>query len=752
MSDKQVTYLQFKATADKLSLMRDNITADDVYNILHEIITKEEADTFFARWKKDHVFIKNTAETNRLNTQELERALSITRATLESTADAILIVDKNGNLVDFNHKFLEMSGVPTHVIEKGKDTSGLAYLITLLKDPEELIDTMMRLTKHPEEGGNLNDVYFKDGRILERYSQPHRFGNEIVGRVWSFRDVTEKRKQEASLRLSNRAISASTHGIMIIENNKNFTITHLNTAAIQLLGIREEQIMHQSFLTAIEGFSNASSQFLEILKKKFKGELTLQYYVAEKLFLLEIKIDPVYEKESQRVSHFVAIINDITKRIELENILKYKAVHDTLTGLPNKNYLEDTLRHRIQSTIQKDEKFALLFIDIDRFKNVNDTLGHRVGDELLCLFSKRLQNMLRKDDVIARIGGDEFIVYIHRINELEGLTDITDRLLETCRRKFNYGKHEFNITASMGIVFFPDCGHDPDTLIRNADIAMYKAKQSGRNQSCMYNRLLNQTMSRRVQIENELYNAVQNNELELYYQPIYNIKTNSFLKAEALLRWKNKNLGFVSPLEFIGVAEDIGMMNQIGQWIICTATQQIDQWKNTPLSGMMLNVNVSAKQLLDPLFTQNLKDLIQKNEKLPEKMMMEITESFFLSGERGLDTLGQVSNLGVKITIDDFGTGYSNLNYLHRLHVSSLKIDKTFIDQIEQEIFNDSVILAIIAIGKRMGFNVVAEGVETKKQYEFLSKNHCDEIQGYYFSKILNGTAKKTNARVSFIC
>src|SRR3990167_9205256 len=683
MSDKQVTYLQFKATADKLSLMRDNITADDVYNILHEIITKEEADTFFARWKKDHVFIKNTAETNRLNTQELERALSITRATLESTADAILIVDKNGNLVDFNHKFLEMSGVPTHVIEKGKDTSGLAYLITLLKDPEELIDTMMRLTKHPEEGGNLNDVYFKDGRILERYSQPHRFGNEIVGRVWSFRDVTEKRKQEASLRLSNRAISASTHGIMIIENNKNFTITHLNTAAIQLLGIREEQIMHQSFLTAIEGFSNASSQFLEILKKKFK------------------------------------------------------AVHDTLTGLPNKNYLEDTLRHRIQSTIQKDEKFALLFIDIDRFKNVNDTLGHRVGDELLCLFSKRLQNMLRKDDVIARIGGDEFIVYIHRINELEGLTDITDRLLETCRRKFNYGKHEFNITASMGIVFFPDCGHDPDTLIRNADIAMYKAKQSGRNQSCMYNRLLNQTMSRRVQIENELYNAVQNNEFELYYQPIYNIKTNSFLKAEALLRWKNKNLGFVSPLEFIGVAEDIGMMNQIGQWIICTATQQIDQWKNTPLSGMMLNVNVSAKQLLDPLFTQNLKDLIQKNEKLPEKMMMEITESFFLSGERVLDTLGQVSNLGVKITIDDFGTGYSNLNYLHRLHVSSLKIDKTFIDQIEQEIFNDSVILAIIAIGKRMGFNVVAEGVETKKQYEFLSKNHCDEIQGYYFSKPL---------------
>ena len=253
----------------------------------------------------------------------------------------------------------------------------------------------------------------------------------------------------------------------------------------------------------------------------------------------------------------------------------------------------------------------------------------------------------------------------------------------------------------------------------------------------MYNRLLNQTMSRRVQIENELYNAVQNNELELYYQPIYNIKTNSFLKAEALLRWKNKNLGFVSPLEFIGVAEDIGMMNQIGQWIICTATQQIDQWKNTPLSGMMLNVNVSAKQLLDPLFTQNLKDLIQKNEKLPEKMMMEITESFFLSGERVLDTLGQVSNLGVKITIDDFGTGYSNLNYLHRLHVSSLKIDKTFIDQIEQEIFNDSVILAIIAIGKRMGFNVVAEGVETKKQYEFLSKNHCDEIQGYYFSKPL---------------
>lgn len=736
MSKKHVTYLQFKSTADKLALTHEQITLNDVYSLLHEIITQEEAESYFDRWQKERPAELDQSQKESLRTKELEHALSVARATLESTADAILIVDQKGNLTDFNQKFLEMSGLPNNVIEKGNENAGLAFLITLLEDPEELIGKIRHLMKYPEEQGDMGDVYFKNGKIVERYSQPHRLAGEIVGRVWSFRDVTEKRKQEALLRLSNRAISASTHGIIIIENNADFKVIHLNDAAIKLLGLNVDDVMQQSFLNISEGFSKHADQFLKIFKGKNKGDLTIQYYLNEQLLWLEISIDPVYDKDTKVITHFVAIINDITKRIELENILKYKAVHDTLTGLPNKNYLEDQVRYRIQSSSKSNEIFALLFIDIDRFKNVNDTLGHRIGDELLCLFSKRVRSILGESNSISRIGGDEFIIYLHKVNDVAEIKSIADRVLEICRRKFNYDKHEFNITASIGAVFFPDCGHDTETLIRNADIAMYQAKQNGRNQACIYNRMLNQTVSRRVQIENELYYAIQRNEFTLHYQPIYRIKDAVFYKAEALLRWNNKTLGFVSPMEFIGVAEDIGIMNQIGHWVVKNASDQIVAWREKNID-VNVNVNISAKQLLDPQFLVDLKAIIDAHPILSERMMIEITESSFLSGEKVLDTLNGLAKLGVKIAIDDFGTGYSNLNYLHKLHVSSLKIDKSFIDQIERTEFNDSIILAIIAIGKRMGFNVVAEGVETQRQLDFLKANYCDDIQGYYFSKPL---------------
>ena len=730
-----MSYLQFKSTADKLSHAHDAVTPENLYHMLREISTEEEVREYFKRWSNEKNIDGQPIKSEQSRTEELEKALSVTRATLESTADAILIIDKNGKLTDFNQKFLEVTEVPIEIIESGEENAGLGYLLGLLKNPQDLVQQMQYLMMHPEEIGDMGEVHFKNGKIVERYSQPHRIGDQIVGRVWSFRDVTEKRKQEEMLRLTNRAIVSSTHGIILIENNKKHNITYANPASLKLLNLTESDVTQKSFFSILPEFEQHQAHIEKMFFGRKKDELRIRCKIQNKTMWLEINIDPVHEKNQKDISHFVCIINDVTKNKELENILHYKALHDTLTGLPNKSYMEDAIRYRIKKAGSQKESFGLLFIDIDRFKNINDTLGHRIGDKVLCLFSKRLEGALQKKDVVARIGGDEFIVLIDNTLSVDTLNTMAKHILESSRKRFTHSEHEFNISVSIGVVHYPDCGNDPETLIRNADIAMYQAKQAGRNRLCAYTTSLNNTVSRRVQIENELHDAVKKNEFELHYQPIYDITKKKFLKAEALMRWKNSSLGQVSPAEFIPVAEDIGMMTTVGRWIIETGTKQLKAWEKIGLNDITLSLNVSAKQLLDENFVRDLTRVLYHNKLVPEKIILEITESFLLLEEKVSGKLNELNKMNVKISIDDFGKGYSNLNYLHKLNISHLKIDKTFVDQIDQKHFNDSVLLTIIAIGKRMGYGIVAEGVETESQLEFLTKNGCDEIQGYYFSK-----------------
>jgi diguanylate cyclase (GGDEF)-like protein/PAS domain S-box-containing protein len=667
-------------------------------------------------------------------TIQLEESLGMMRATIEATEDGLLMINNQGKLIGFNKKLVELVGLPESVRTSKDETEGLNYLFSQIADPQELAALVRKKYQDPTPG-NCGEMSFRNGKVVERYYQPQIVNKQVVGHVWSLRDVTEKRKQEESLRLRNRAITASTHGIILFENNPEYTIIYLNPASLKLFNVIESSVVQTPLLKMIDAFSNNEEKFLNILQSEKKGDLTIQCIINGKILWVEINIDPVYEKDEKTISHFVSIIDDVTKNKELENILQYKAVHDALTGLPNKAYLEDAIRYRIKKALVEEQNFALLFIDIDRFKNINDTLGHGVGDQLLLLFGKRLQHVIQKQDIIVRIGGDEFIVLINDVTNSEYLLSISNRILESCRKKFTYANHEFNISASIGVVQYPECGRDTETLIRNADIAMYQAKFSGRNRVCLYTNSLNHTMSRRVEIENELHDAIKNNEFYIYYQPIYSSADKKFNKAEALIRWKNKKLGIISPTEFIAIAEDIGMMTSIGRWVISSAIRQIDHWHKQGITDLAISINVSAKQLLDEHFVEHITQLIHTKKITPESIILEITESFFLLEETVADKLLQLCNLGIKIAIDDFGTGYSNLNYLNKLHISYLKIDKSFIDQIDQPQFNDSVILAIIAIAKRMQFKIIAEGVETKMQYEFLLKNECDEIQGYYFSK-----------------
>lgn len=715
---------------------------------IHDDKSNEIIEFYFYMWEQRHATtyledIKQADKTT-LEPQEytkrakqLEESLAMMRATIEATADCLLMIDRNGKLIGYNQKLINLYKVPVEILESKDETVGLQYVMSQVVDPQELADLVMKKYQNPTPG-SCGEMPFKDGRIVERYYQPQIVNKEVVGHVWSFRDVTERHKQEESLRLTNRAMTASTHGIIIVENNPpEYTITYLNPASQKLLKISEEGALQKSLFLIASGFLKYQEEILLIFQHEQKGQVILECPIGNRILWLEVNIDPVYEKDQKTISHFVNIINDITKNKELENILQYKAVHDALTGLPNKTYLEDAIRYRIKRAMTENENFGLLFIDIDRFKNINDTLGHRVGDKLLRMFSKRLQNTVQKHDVVARIGGDEFIILVSDALNADTLHAVTKRLMEACRRKFSYTDHEFNITVSIGMVLFPDCGNDPETLIQNADIAMYQAKSAGRNRTCFYTKTLNHTVSRRVDIENQLHDAIKNNELELVYQPIYNFESKSFQKAESLIRWHNKKLGDVSPAEFIPVAEDLGMMTTIGRWIIETAINQCKQWENEGLKDLVISINVSAKQLLDENFVDHISQTIAQNDIISKRIIIEITESLFLLEGKVSEKLNSLNNLGVKIAIDDFGTGYSNLNYLNKLNVSYLKIDKSFVDQIDEHHFNESVILAIIAIAKRMKFKVIAEGVETKNQLDFLEKNECDEIQGYYFSKPL---------------
>lgn len=749
-NNNNIDYHHVEAVINKLVLQKLRPSAEKIKQALN--ITTNEFDEiieyFHYMWEQRHTTTYLTdiepLKPSELQTKEfakrtlqLEESLGMMRATIEATEDCLIMINKEGKLVGYNKKLADFVGLPESVRQSKDETEGLNYLFSQIADPQELAQIVMRKYQDPTPGP-CGEMLFKDGRTVERYYQPQIVKDRVVGHIWSLRDVTEKRKQEESLRLANRAIDSSTHGIILIENNPQFIITYLNPASTRLLHIDEINALQKPFLTISDGFSEHLEEFIDIFKEKNTGDLTIQCRMDGKINWLEINIDPVYGKTQEKITHFVAIINDITKNKELENILQYKAVHDTLTGLPNKAYIEDAIRYRIKKAVKNSEQFGVLFIDIDRFKNINDTLGHHIGDNLLCLFGKRIQNILQKQDILARIGGDEFIILISSIYNSEDLNAIAARLMESSRRTFSSDDHEFNITISIGIVCYPECGRDSETLIRNADIAMYQAKYNGRNQTFLYNASLNHTITRRMQIENELHNSIVNHEFELHYQPIYNVNEKRFVKAEALLRWKNKKLGNISPTEFIPVIEDIGMITMVGRWIIEQVMQQMTAWKNTPLENIMVSINVSAKQLSDENFVSDLNKILHTYNLSPQKVLFEITESFLLLQEKVTNKLTDLHNLGVKIAIDDFGTGYSNLSYLNKLHIHSLKIDKSFIDQIDMNHFDDSVLLAIIAIAKRMKFKIIAEGVETQKQLDFLTQNQCDEIQGYYFSKPLN--------------
>jgi len=450
-----------------------------------------------------------------------------------------------------------------------------------------------------------------------------------------------------------------------------------------------------------------------------------------------------FYNEDGKVIMISGFQTDITKEIlaleEVEkqkNILHHQAHHDALTGLPNKILFMDRLEQAIKKAKRSFNKIAVLFIDLDNFKKINDSMGHDTGDEVLVQVATRLQNCIRKSDTLARLGGDEFIIIIDEIKDKDLAIHLAQKLVLAMSEPLHVKGQDTYITNSVGVSIFPEDGYDANTLLKNADAAMYKAKDDGKNSYQFYKEEMTEKAFERLLMENSLRQALENEEFVVHYQPQIDTKTEELVGMEALVRWNHPSMGLVPPSKFIPLAEETGLIVQLDRWVMKTAMNQISKWNSQNAENKFVSLNLSMKQLDQKDFLEFVKKSLHETKCLPSFLELEITESQIMKdAKKCIHILEKVKELGILISIDDFGTGYSSLSYLKKFPISKIKIDQSFVRDLPTDEDDVALVKAIISIAKNLNLSTIAEGVETNEQREFMLKHGCDKIQGYFYSK-----------------
>jgi diguanylate cyclase (GGDEF)-like protein/PAS domain S-box-containing protein len=549
---------------------------------------------------------------------ELRQTLSLLRATLDATADGILVVDGEGRIARYNQRFVEMWRLPEDILASRDDKRALAIVLDQLREPEPFLAKVQELYTQPE-AESLDIIEFRDGRVLERSSKPQRVGGQTVGRVWSFRDITERKRLE-------------------------------------------DELAHQAF-------------------------------------------------------------------------------HDSLTGLANQVLFRDRVQHALTRNARHDGHLAVLFLDLDNFKTVNDSLGHPTGDKLLVCVAERLRACLRAMDTAARLGGDEFAVLLEDLGSGEAATAVANRLIAALQQPFTVADREVFIGASIGIALNGP-GAGSDQLLRNADIAMYTAKRQGKGGYAIFQPEMYTAAVERLEIEADLREALDQSELTLQYQPIVALDTGEMSGVEALVRWRHPQRGVLSPAVFIPVAEETGLIRELGRQVLLEACTQVRRWQveHPELEPLTVSVNISPRQLQVDGLVEHITEALTESGLPPSNLVLEITEGAMMHDTEGtIAKLHVLKALGVRLAVDDFGTGYSSLSYLQRFPVDIIKIDQSFVSAIEPAVepasSKASLVRAIVSLAQTLGLQAVAEGVETKAQAEILAELGCDLAQGYHFAR-----------------
>ena len=565
------------------------------------------------------------------------------------------------------------------------------------------------------------------------------------GSIWVYADVTERRQAEEKLRLSATVLEHIADGVMVI--GLDGRIVAVNPAFTQITGYTEMEALGQdSTLTRSSRHDSAfyTAMWNELASTGFwRGEIWNKRKNGV-LYLEWLTISAVRDN-SAAITHYVGVFSDITKVKESQDKLDHMAHHDPLTSLPNRLLFHDRLQHAIDRAARDQQQLAILFIDLDRFKNVNDTLGHHVGDELLKQVAAALSGRLRDGDTLARLGGDEFIVLLENVDGQFGAGHVAEKLMAMFEQPFMVSDYELFVTGSVGISLYPNDADDLNMLIRNADVAMYQAKARGRNGYQFYAPSMTGEGVERLRLEAMLRRSIDKNEIYLNYQPQVEIDTGRLIGVEALVRWDNPELGTVPPVRFIPLAEDTGFINQLGKWVLYESCRQMVRWQEAGLYVPKIAVNLSVKQFERGSIVNMVAEILKETGLEPQRLQLEVTESVIMNTGDALVFINDLHSIGVGLAIDDFGTGYSSLAYLKQLPVQTLKIDRSFIKDISTDVNDEAIAIAIIQLGKSLNLSVIAEGVETEEQAAFLLRHGCNLAQGYFYSKPILPAALLSN-------
>jgi diguanylate cyclase (GGDEF)-like protein/PAS domain S-box-containing protein len=545
---------------------------------------------------------------------ELGSSLSLLQTTFEATADGILVSNTKGHVLNYNQKFIDLWKINESDLTAQLYDQPLGFVLAVLNDPDAFTARIQELYSQPQVE-SYDVLELKDGRVLEGRSRPQKMGEMVIGRVWSFRDITERQRNEERIR--------------------------------------------------------------------------------------------------------------------------YQASYDLLTALPNRMLFNERLSMALDAAERNDTQLAVMFLDLDRFKLINDTLGHAAGDLLLQGFAQRLGSCLRSsEDILARWAGDEFTLLLPNIDSVEEAVSIAQNILDALRSEFDLDGNWLRVSTSIGIAIYPEHGTDPETLLKHSDAALYRAKESGRNGYHLYNYAMNSDASEQLTMENYLHRALEYGEFVLHYQPLVNVATGEIIQMEALVRWQSPELGLVSPAKFIPLAEETGVIIPLGEWVLRTACAQNRAWQDAGLPNVRIAVNLSAHQFRQARLIEMINHVLIETGLDPEYLELEITETALMKNvERTKTILNELDHMGLSIAMDDFGTGYSSLSYLKAFPFHTLKIDRSFVCDVTVDPNDKAIVAAIVAMAKVLNLNLIAEGVETEMQEYTLRSLGCETMQGFRFSK-----------------
>ena len=661
------------------------------------------------------------------------RELQSFRYAIENSDNAIVITDMDRKIEYVNEAFENHTGYLTSEV-LGENPNILKSDLVSDSVYREMNETLDRGEKWQGELINKR----KDGTLLYEKASivPIFIESELVQYLAIKLDVSTYVKNQKILQQSATVYETIGDGIVITDSKKK--IVSVNPAFTDIFGYSEKELLGNEPMLVISLKKDA------VFYKKMWHTLLTQDRWAGRVDNLskEGEVIPVWltlavvrDKENE-IQNFIAIYTNLQEIIEMEAKAEYLAYHDSLTKLPNRANFERQIEDILELAKLSSEKVAILFIDLDRFKVINDTLGHHVGDGMLIELAKRVKSILNKDNMLARIGGDEFVVIMNNIKEKKEAGVLAGKILSAIREPIKVQDYHLNTTASIGIAIYPHDGENRNEIIKYADSAMYHAKDKGKDNYQFYTAQLSLDVESRLALEQELLYALEKEELIVYYQPQYYLETGKISGAEALIRWKSEKLGWISPDRFIHIAEETGMIVEIGYFVFEEACKEYMYWKEEGLDIDNISINISSIQFREDDLLEKFKDIILRVGIPAHKIEIEITEHFIMEYSIiNLTILEDLRNIGCKISIDDFGTGYSSMSYMKELALDTIKIDKSFVTDLPLDLHDAEVSKAIIALSKSLGYQVVAEGIETVEQEEFLRHHHCDIGQGFYFAK-----------------